>query len=296
MTTAGTRRFHLRRLAKLALDALTEGLPSRHGASASLVLAFHNVVPQNETGHGDRSLHLALSAFERFIAVARHFADIVDLPTLVRERRSTGRRIAVTFDDAYRGAVTHGLAACASHGVVPTVFVSPGLYGTTPPWDRLAETGRWSEEDRERFLTTQHGRDNSPPVYDHLLPHSYSIADASELHLALNRFSFHIGNHSFSHANLGRLTEAELRREMMESSAALTVFADVLVPFTAFPYGIAPALSHEHVLAETCEAAFAVSGGWITPSDSFSPFCFPRWNVPAGLSDQGFRRLLKGWP
>ncbi len=295
MTNDSPESLRPRRLIKNFVEGLFSALPDRLGASASLVLAYHNIVHQTDTGRGDGSLHLALPDFERQLKIARQMADVVDLPTLFRERGAPGRRIAVTFDDAYLGAVTHGLPVCATFGIVPTVFVSPGLYGSTPPWDRRAEQGKWSADARDRFLRELKGRDVAPVQVDPTLPQSYSIAEPHVLLAALHSQSFHVGNHSQTHANLGALSETELLQELTHARANLQVFGDAVVPFVAFPYGIPPQAALDHVLAVACDAAFLVSGGWMTERSASSPLRLPRLNVPAGITEQGFRARLKGW-
>jgi peptidoglycan/xylan/chitin deacetylase (PgdA/CDA1 family) len=295
MTTNKPSGFGARRLTKHLAESLMASLPHRYGRSASLVLAYHNVVASHEAGRGDASLHLEQDMFARQMRLAKRVADVVDLPTLIREHRRSGRRIAVTFDDAYRGATTLGVPVCAAHGVVPTVFVSPGLYGSTPPWDRYSEAGGWSESARTSFLVDQRGMNNTPKCYDPALPHSYSIAEADELHQALRKHTFHVGNHSFSHANLGALTTESLRSELERSVTCLAEFGNAVVPFVAYPYGIAPRSNVETTLSGLCDAAFIVSGGWTKKDDDFSRLHWPRLNIPAGLSLRGFAARLNGW-
>ena len=296
MTIAPTSGYSPRQLVKSVLDELKAKLPHRYGRSSSLVLAYHNVVPADQIGLGDTSLHLPQPSFERQIKIAQDVADVVDLPTLFREWERPGRRVAVTFDDAYRGAVTHALPICAAAGIVPTVFVAPGLFGTTPPWDRLAAEGKWSDVDRERFLTDSRGRDESNGGNASGLPVSYSISDADALRDARRLYPFHIGSHSQTHANLSLLSSRELREELSAATVALSVFGDAVIPFLAYPYGRAPLPDMESILSEFCQAAFLVTGGWISPRrGGATPYRFPRLNVPAGVSERGFKARLNGW-
>ncbi len=64
-------------------------------------------------------------------------ADVVALeemlnpPAVSGERPAPSRRprVAVTFDDAYRGAVTIAQDELTRHGFPSTLFVAPGLLG-----------------------------------------------------------------------------------------------------------------------------------------------------------------------
>ena len=77
-------------------------------------------------------------------------------------RASDGRaRAIITFDDAYRGAVTQGVAEVARRGLPATVFVNPGLIdGRQFWWDMLADpaSGELAAELRRQALDECGGR------------------------------------------------------------------------------------------------------------------------------------------
>lgn len=295
MTSSLATRFQPRRVLRRLAESIACRLPSRIPDSASLVLAYHNVVADDDAGKGDASLHLPVSEFRRQLQVARSEATIVDLPTLLDKIGEPGRRIAVTFDDAYLGCMTHGLENCALEEVIPTVFVAPGLFGTLPAWDVAAASGRWSHADRERFLVELEGRSLlANREIDTQLPETYRIATAAEVERAVARFGCHLGNHTYHHVNLSRLDGPIMCDELRECHASVAAMGARAVDVVAFPYGLAPAPALRDELALWCRAAFLVEGGWLA-GPTFDVMSLPRLNVPAGLSLNGFRTRLRGW-
>ena len=138
-----------------ALKALCESALLRGGPAAlsrrriggrGLVLAYHNVVADGEQGDGDASLHIPLHSFRAQLAALEERAEVVALSTLLDSTEDVGHarsrerpRVAITFDDAYRGAVTLGLPELSGRGMSATMFVSPGRLGDqTFWWDRYA--------------------------------------------------------------------------------------------------------------------------------------------------------------
>ena len=108
------------------------------------ILAYHNIVPDGTRPGGDRSLHLERSRFAAQLDLLTDAVDVVPLEALIRsDAEDRGRpRIAVTFDDAYRGAVTLGVDELAKRELPATIFVAPGLVGgRTLWWDELAGRG-----------------------------------------------------------------------------------------------------------------------------------------------------------
>src|SRR5258706_9071692 len=98
----------VKKLAELAVSSgpvLAVGRALRRGRV--LVVAYHNVVPDDWAGTGDTSLHLRLSRFVGEIDRLRQTHDVVPLSEATEPARPGARpRAVVTFDDAYRGAVT----------------------------------------------------------------------------------------------------------------------------------------------------------------------------------------------
>ncbi|MFL5521275.1 MAG: hypothetical protein ACJ8B6_10085, partial [Gemmatimonadales bacterium] len=119
-------RKALRGAVEFALVA--SGLPAlgrQRRRGDTLVLAYHNVVPDGLEAFGDRSLHLPLARFRRQLAALSETHDVVGLEQLESAPSSSRPRAAITFDDAYAGALLLGLPAALELGFPATIFVAP---------------------------------------------------------------------------------------------------------------------------------------------------------------------------
>lgn len=295
MTNSQRNSYSFRRMARRAIELIASRLPSRVGSSASLVLAYHNIVPAADVGHGDVSLHLSVDDFRRQLRLAGEAGDLVSIPTLLREHGTPGRRIAVTFDDAYRGCLRLGLPACADAGVTPAIFVAAELAGGVPIWDRLSARGEWAPTRRQQFLTEEQGLDDWRAHEAVPLPPDYAIATLEEVKAACISHSVHIGNHTLSHANLGALAESGVLSQVERGAAHVAAFGASAIDMLAYPYGLPPNAGTRSRLTPWCSAAFMVSGGWMMEADKRDLFTLPRMNVPAGISTAGFRARLRGY-
>ena len=276
-------------------ESTTARLPSRTGVGDRLVLAYHNVVEPELTGSGDASLHLGADSFWEQLQTLRVEANVVELHELLAvEPFNRDRLVAITFDDAYRSALSIALPMCSGAGVAATVFVSPSLLGKIPTWDEAATLGRWSESDRQRFLWSERGRQGGDSASDG--PDHLRIGSEAELTEALRGTDHRLGNHTFSHPNLGAVDTATAIDEIERAAAWIsTRFHAFSTPFLAYPFGIPPKEPAALVQVSGIEKGFAVSGGWMRAGISHDSFLLPRWNVPAGMSHDGFRCRLRGW-
>ncbi|HEX5635142.1 MAG TPA: hypothetical protein VFX50_17985, partial [Gemmatimonadales bacterium] len=144
-------RSLLRRTAEFVLT--TSGLPAlaRRRPLGTLVLAYHNIVPDDAPPTGDRSLHLPLARFRAQLAQLARTHEVVSLDDLGAPPRGPRPRAAITFDDAYAGALALGLDAVAEHGMPATIFVAPALLGRERTWwDALAVPGAGLAEPARR--------------------------------------------------------------------------------------------------------------------------------------------------
>lgn len=290
---------------KRVRDLLLARLPSGTPDGASLILAYHNIVPSQMAGRGDASLHLPLERFEEHLRIAEAEADLVSLPTLLASLGKQGRRIAITFDDAYLGCLQLGLPACHRAGVQPTVFVAPGLLGRFPPWDTQAARGEWNARQRERFLITDGG--NAGLLAQKVcaaLPDSYRVGTLEELSDAVTTWQPHLGNHTWSHLNLSVASPETGAAEISSTGSFLhSHFPKQALPILAFPYGLAPQASFastEGVAGAgeneptALKFSLLVSGGWIPPHAKPAAHAVPRLNVAAGVTANGFKARLRG--
>jgi peptidoglycan/xylan/chitin deacetylase (PgdA/CDA1 family) len=285
------------RLIKFAGESFFARLPRRVASGSSLVLAYHNVVPCDVLGRGDASLHLPVELFREQLQLVSKEAELVSLPVLLAEHGRPGRRVAVTFDDAYTGCLRLGLPACHDSGVIPTVFVAPDLLGHFAPWDVWAHHGVWDADRRSRFLQQSRGMaaEYVTQTCDGL-PDDYRIGSLSALREALRAHEFHIGNHTQGHVNLGGFSAAEAADEVHRADTFLQQhFSGHVYPYLAYPYGIAATQLIADPRHQPPPYAFLVAGGWLPPDRTASGTRIPRLNVSASASAARFRARLRGW-
>lgn len=301
---------------------------SRRNRGGVLVLAYHNVVPAGASPVGDRSLHLSRKSFGDQLDVLQDRHCVVSLEDVIRPGDGTqdedpGRadrpdrrlRVVITFDDAYRGAMTCGLDELSRRGLPATVFVSPGTLGADGFWwDKLAmiqgSTGDGTKGgdgssarrlDREFLIEEKAGRGSTilsharrvgrpfGPAAEHARPVS-----EDELVRSARRPGVTFGAHGWSHANLAQLSDGELRQELTRPLRWLREkLGDAALPALAYPYGRYSACAGDAARRAGYRAAFTVDGGPFEPKEEDRLF-LPRTNIPAGVSLDGFRLRLMG--
>jgi peptidoglycan/xylan/chitin deacetylase (PgdA/CDA1 family) len=298
------------------LKALVERGLVRSGAAAAtratvrgraLILAYHNILPDGERPVGEASLHLPRRAFaDQLDALAEHcqvvpLAHALEPPPSVGERQ--GRpRVAITFDDAYLGAVQAGVDELRRRGLPGTIFVTPGMLGGRSFWwDALAgPAGTIPEAVRTHALEQCRGEDEAVRRWAGAAglalaepPAALRTASEEALLAAARGASVTLGVHTWSHPNLIRLSPTELVSELRRPLDWLRQRFAATLAWVAYPYGLwSPGVAA--ALGEAgLEAGLRVSGGWI-PRRGVDRAAIPRSNVPAGLSLDGFRLRLAG--
>lgn len=273
-------------------------LAARRRRGSTLILAYHNVVPDGASPAGDRSLHLPFARFEAQMDRLAQTHQIVDLAT-VRDAPASARRprAAVTFDDAYRGALSLALPALARRGIPATVFVAPGLLGSAGCWwDLLAarDGGGLAPAVRDHVLETLQGdgamalewaRTNAMAIAP--LPAHAGIATEDELSAAAAIPGVRFGAHTWTHRNLARVDTSALEQELVAPLAWLRQRFDRVLPWLAYPYGLSAPDTAGHVRSAGYEGALRIDGGWVA-AGAASSFVLPRLNVPSGVSRDGF--------
>lgn len=317
-------------LKRAAESVLARGLGpwlERRSRASVAVLAYHNVVPDGEEPGGDASLHLRLRDFRRQLDALEETHRVVSLEEALQAleaappQTSHEPQAVITFDDAYRGAMTCGLDELARRGLPATVFVSPGVLGTEGMWwDRIrldaenegesanrTKSARGSEAlglsaaSREVLLTEEAGVSREAlrrageerwPVAEAPL-HARPVSE-EELREAAGCAGVSFGAHGWSHANLAVLDRDELREELLRPLAWLRDrLGDAALPVLAYPYGRWTPEVEAAAREAGYRAAFRVSGGRLDPR-SEPPYSLPRINVPAGVSADGFRLRVHG--
>ena len=269
----------------------------------SLVLAYHNVVPAGASPVGDRSLHVAQDAFGQQLDLLRRSHEVVPLDALLDGTAGGRPRAVITFDDAYRGALTVGLAELTARRLPATVFVAPGILGDQVTWwDALAdhETGEVDPALRGVALKECRGmaRDvralaarASRVARD--MPAWARTAGEDELARAVGA-GMTVASHSMSHANLAVLDGASLEEEVKAPMTWLRErFPAAFLPFLAYPYGLTSPAAEAAALRAGCRGAFLVSGGYMPRRDAPAAR-LPRLNIPSGVSSAGFALRAAG--
>jgi peptidoglycan/xylan/chitin deacetylase (PgdA/CDA1 family) len=214
----------------------------------------------------------------------------------VGARRVYRPRVAITFDDAYAGALTVGVAELKARQLPATIFVTPGFIGGGMFWwDILADPD--SDLDsafRERALSSARGltkdvlhmaREAELP--QHVAPAHARGATPEQLTAALEFEGITLGAHTWNHPNLTSLVDADLRNELVQPLEWLKRFGDRGLPMISYPYGLADRRVMDAARDAGYRAGFMIEGGW-AKEPLPDPFAVPRLNVPAGISRYGF--------
>ena len=135
-------------------------LARRRVRGQTLILAYHNVVPDGESVRGDISLHLPQRRFAAQLDILARLGRVIPLARALDPAVDRTPRFVVTFDDAYAGALSAGVGELRKRGMPGTIFVAPGLLGLTTWWDTIADpdTGTVPESKRDHALGALAGR------------------------------------------------------------------------------------------------------------------------------------------
>jgi len=266
----------------------------------SVILMYHNVIPSGDTPRGESSLHLPADRFAAQMRwLAAHF-DVVPLEQLAASW-SAGRReslAAITFDDACRGVIRHGLPVLASLDLPATLFVvADGAQGGDPFWwDVVAE--RRPDEERQR-LRIRFGGDGAEicralgiePGRDDLSD-DYRPAGWDELRRALRQPGIEVGVHTVSHPMLTAVVEARLEDELSRGRSEIADNLGVAPTSIAYPYGDCD----DRVVAAAERLGYRIGvttrGGRL--KSAAKSLLLPRETVSAGMSPGSFAAAASG--
>ena len=281
-------------------------LSSRLGPG-SLVLSFHNVLSEDTGPRGDRSLHLPVQVFCEIVDWLAEAFQIVPLDEVLGSTDAENRkpRAAITFDDAYVGAISVAIPELWRRGLPATVFaISDAEPGQTFWWDALADDFPDGMPDsvREAALGPARGdevevrawakREGLPLA---MLDGEFVAASWESIGRASRLPGITIASHTRSHPNLAVLGAGELAEELIGSRDDLSRAVEGSRPWLAYPYGLSSPAVEEAAEEAGYEMAFRVTGGILRPKEPLpSRFALPRLNIPAGLSLQGFRLRAAG--
>jgi len=174
--------------------------------NAAVIVAFHRI----HDSAGSDGLSISVGMFERYCRFfMRHFRVISlrDLVHRLERGRELSRDLAITFDDGYRDNFENAAPVLEKLSLPATFFVVTQWIGTdvVPWWDRAQGV-------RHPWMTWDHVR-------------------------SLYRKGFDIGAHSRTHVDLGRVSGAEARKEILGARLELQRQLDAPVELFAYPYG-----------------------------------------------------------
>jgi peptidoglycan/xylan/chitin deacetylase (PgdA/CDA1 family) len=273
----------------------------------TLVLAFHNVVSERNVPRGDRSLHLPVATFCEIVDWLADEFDIVSLDQafVPIDSPSAKPRAAITFDDAYVGAISVAIPELWRRRLPATVFaISNAEPGWTFWWDALADAFPDGMPDtiRDAALSEARGEDDAVRAWAHVqgLPLSeldgeFVASSWESIRLAAELPGITIASHTRSHPNLAVLGTEEVSEELEGSRRELMQLVPESRPWLAYPYGLGSPAAEAVAESAGYELAFLVSGGVVRAKDDLpSSYALPRLNIPAGLSLRGFRMRAAG--
>lgn len=140
--------------------------------------------------------------FSRHLDYLGNFGDFVSLDdalALMADGGADGRYFCLGFDDGLKNCATNALPILAERGISATFYVVTSMMGR-----RLG-----ADDPMARRVFGFEARDTAVPFLD--------WDDCR----ALVEAGMTIGSHSASHARLATLDDAEVRRELMDSKAAI---------------------------------------------------------------------------
>ena len=251
------------------------------------IIAYHGVRESDFLP----SLHVTPKALRDHTDFLSASYDVIPLHEFVARRkqgRSVRRCVAITFDDAYAGVLTHALPILEQAGLPATVFVAKAFCraGARFWWDRLPWVlQRLAGADKDAFLhgagltglpsphelrehIVTHHRGALPRNLDRALRQAESQvglvperAMSSEELRQLSRSDLvDFGCHSAHHYALPWLTPAKAEREIRSDHEWLQERLPRVRPFLAYPYGLYVRATIAAARRCGMEAAFSIEG------------------------------------
>lgn len=270
----------------------------------ALILAYHNVVPDEDARRRPHTLHLSLTDFRRHLDLLSRFAQVIPLDEVLDEPglHVKGRhvpRVCLTFDDAYTGMLELAAPELVDRKMPATIFVCPGLLSEPSFWWDVVEASAdeaglvfrdlEGRGDRIRSWAAREGRVGSPPSRWRT-PGSLELLSSA---LKASSGKLVAGAHSWDHPSLAALDGAPLKSQLERPLAWIEQQLFPTTRWLAYPYG--------HVTRKVRDAArragytggLEIAGGWVHPRGG-DRWATPRLNIPAALSDEGFILRLSG--
>lgn len=186
------------------------GVSQLFGATFDAVVLYHSI--GGVTGANYR-WNLPVKHFHAQIKNLNERFEIVDLATLFEQSKPGQKRIAITFDDAFRNVYKNAIPILRKLGLPATIFLSPSYIGD-------------NHADR---LRGRHNMQSSA---------SKIVMTESQIQNLATDDNFILGNHTLTHPNLKTLDDEEALQKEIETGK--TIIQDrygVTVNQFSYPYG-----------------------------------------------------------
>lgn len=264
----------------------------------TLILAYHNVVPDEDARAHPHTLHLPLSHFLGHLDFLQANTEVISLEKLGTSPAKGSRpRVALTFDDCYVGAMELAAGELNRRGLPGTFFVCPGLLSSDAFWWDLYDAAgdgttvfqelggkqerilEWYASQPTAQLTPSNWRRPAP-----LSALQRAVEGNSHLRLA---------SHSWTHPNLGLLTGYDLRFQLEEPRKWLLDHFDQSSDWFASPYGFSSPELRQMASQVGYSGVLEIAGDWVPPT-GWDRWRTPRLSIPHGVSSLGFQLRISG--
>jgi peptidoglycan/xylan/chitin deacetylase (PgdA/CDA1 family) len=226
------------------------------GGDDTLVLCYHAV---SETWPADLSTTPEAIEGQLATLVERGYRGVTFSEAV---EAGAGRRVAVTFDDAYRSVHALALPILDRLGLPGTVFVPTAHVDSEAPMS-WAGIDRWIGGPHEQEL----------------------LCMGREQLLDLERRGWEIGAHTHSHPRLSQVSADGLAAEIERPRQLLGEWLGKPCRSLAYPYGdFSP-----RVLAATRDAGYSAAATLTTTPPAYDPLLWPRVGVYNGEAEWRFR-------
>jgi peptidoglycan/xylan/chitin deacetylase (PgdA/CDA1 family) len=322
----------------IALSRAGRFWPSAGGRG--VIFTLHHVRPRQTKAYDPNALLSVTPEFlEEAILAARECGltpvALEDLPRLLADTGDRRRFVSFTLDDGYRNNAEFAAPVFRRHGVPYTIFITAGFVERrrTLWWetagrlvgklDRLAfDFGRGVEELRletdvqkqagfERFFEFVQTTDEDQAVafidetarshgIDPLAMVAELTMDAGELRSLAGDPLARFGAHTSTHANLRRVGDERLQREIVKSAKAVEDYVGRYPRSFAYPYGFRSAVGDREIAA-VAEAGFEIAvttqPGVLGASSLARPTAFNRVSLNGLYQKKRYvKALISGLP
>lgn len=186
------------------------------------------IVMYHAVGDPERYGNVSVERFARDLQYLRDRFEIVDLPDVLSRPERGPKRIAITFDDAYRNFHRHALPVIRALDVPVTVFVPTAFLDGAN--DDLAYRFALAPDGIDGY--NELDRDRSP---DSPTP---GVMSTEQLHEIAAEQLVTVGNHTRTHPDLARIHDHEtLDAEIVAAQTNLRDRFGVDADRFCFPYG-----------------------------------------------------------